>query len=174
MSQKFAILGLLNIAPMTGYLIKKNLELSIKKFWPVSYGGIYPALHKLKIEGLIDSKKTTIEGRTNIKYYITETGKEDLHQWLVSESNSVQCKDEYILKIFLSKDLSDHERQILLLEYLRYKETQFRTFQSLLNTQSSQKVYIDSQTQFVIDYTYHTLEKEIELIKAFIEKESNC
>ena len=55
-------------------------------------------------------------------------------------------------------------------DYLRYKETQLREYQALVNMRSSQKVYTDAQTQFVMDYTYQTLEKEIELIKAFIDK----
>lgn len=170
MSQKHAILGLLNIAPMTGYLIKKNMEISIKKFWPVSYGGIYPALHKLKEEGFIDSKENKIDGRQTIKYYITEEGKNELHQWLMTPSEQVSCKDSFILKIFLSQDVNQYERKSLLEDYLRYKETQLREYQALVNMRSSQKVYTDAQTQFVMDYTYQTLEKEIELIKAFIDK----
>jgi PadR family transcriptional regulator, regulatory protein AphA len=170
MSVKYAILGLLNITPMTGYIIKKNMELSIKKFWPMSYGGLYPQLHKLNDEGLIESKEVIKDGRTNIKYSITELGKKELHAWLLIQSNQVQCKDEYILKIFLSQDLDQEQRKILIKDYLRFKEEQFRDYEALLKIEDHQRYYIDEQTRFVLEYTYYTLKKEIELIEAFLEK----
>jgi PadR family transcriptional regulator AphA len=170
MSVKYAILGLLNITPMTGYIIKKNMELSIKKFWPISYGGLYPQLHKLDEEGLIQSKEDIVDGRTNIKYSITDLGKKELHQWLLIQSNQVQCKDEYILKIFLSQDLDNEQRKVLVKDYLRFKEDQFREYDALLKIEDKKKYYTDDQTRFVIEYTYYTLKKEIELIEAFLEK----
>jgi DNA-binding PadR family transcriptional regulator len=44
---KYAILGMLSIAPMSGYDIKKQVETSISNFWSESYGQIYPALRNL-------------------------------------------------------------------------------------------------------------------------------
>lgn len=171
MSHKFAILGLLNIAPMTGYIIKKNLELSIKKFWPVSYGGLYPALHKLDEEGLIRSESMVNDGRSSIKYFITDQGKKALDAWLIKNNHQVQCKDEYILKIFLSQDLTKVQKTTLLEDYLRFKEDQYRSIQNLLDVKDSKRYYSDDHTHFVILFTYHTLEKEIELIKDFINKQ---
>lgn len=170
MSVKYAILGLLNITPMTGYIIKKNMELSIKKFWPVSYGGLYPQLHKLDEEGLIISEEEIKDGRTNIKYKITEKGIKDLHNWLLVSTNQVQCKDEFILKIFLSQDLDLDQRKTLIKDYLRYKEEQYREYEDLLKMEDNKRYYSDDQTRFVMEYTYYTLKKEIELIEAFLEK----
>ncbi len=41
---KYALLGLLNVCPGSGYDIKKLMEQSTSNFWNESYGQIYPIL----------------------------------------------------------------------------------------------------------------------------------
>lgn len=170
MSQKYAVLGLLNIAPMTGYLIKKNLESSIKKFWPVSYGGLYPALHKLSDEGLIESHKKDDDGRGQITYEITKIGKETFKEWITSKTANIQYKDEFMLKVFLSKDLDDKETLEILEAYHRHKQEEVDNLQALIDLRTTAKVYVNRAMEFVVDYTLETFEKEIELIAQFIEE----
>ena len=172
MFQKFAVLGLLNVAPMTGYLIKKNLEASISKYWPVSYGGLYPALHKLQEEQLITSHGKEDDGRGQITYAITVAGHEALMQWLLEPRSSVQCKDEFMLKLFLSKDLKSDERIALAKAYVRHKEERLADMRALLALKDTEKVFTDSTTEFVIDYTMSSLNHEIELLESFVKAES--
>ena len=51
-STRYAILGLLSLAPMSGYEIRKVAASSIGHFWSESYGQIYPTLRKLVAAGL--------------------------------------------------------------------------------------------------------------------------
>ena len=51
---RFVILGLLNEEPLSGYDIKKIIDIRMSFFWQESYGQIYPELAKLKKEGLIE------------------------------------------------------------------------------------------------------------------------
>lgn len=171
MSQKYAVLGLLNAAPMTGYIIKKNYDYTIKKFWPVSYGGLYPALHKLTDEGLINVYKQKEHGRGKISYIITDEGKQALEEWLLSKTSDIQCKDEYMLKIFLSKDLKDNDRLQIFKEYLYKKEEDLKSIQSLIEMRSSKGAIVTKGSAFIVDYTKEVLIKEIELLKAFITSE---
>ncbi|PKK92986.1 MAG: hypothetical protein CVV61_06940 [Tenericutes bacterium HGW-Tenericutes-6] len=172
MSQKYAVLGLLNAAPMTGYVIKKNYDYTIKKFWPVSYGGLYPALHKLTDEGLIIVHKQKKDGRGKITYMITDEGKKALNDWLLSKTSDMQCKDEYMLKIFLSKDLEDEERIRIMKEYLYNKEEELRSILSLIEMRSSKDAIITKGSSFIVDYTKEVLTKEIELLKKALESEN--
>jgi len=174
MSQKYAVLGLLNAAPMTGYIIKKNYDYTIKKFWPVSYGGLYPALHKLADEGLISIQKQNMEGRSKISYVITEPGKTALQEWLLSKTSDIQCKDEYMLKIFLSKDLSDIDRLAIFKEYLYNKEEDLKSMITLIEMRSNKDAILTKGSSFVVDYTKDVLIKEIELLKKFIESEEKA
>lgn len=169
MSQKYAVLGLLNISPMTGYLIKKNLEGPVKKFWPVSFGGLYPALHKLVEENLIEEEKQE-DSRGQILYYITEEGKKELATWLKQKNTKVQCKDEFMLKMLLSKDLSDEERLEILIDYLHSKKQLLNEIEMFL---SNEDAYIDKGINTVAKYSQLSLKHEIELLEELIKEEKN-
>lgn len=54
----YAILGFLTVKPMSGYDIKKAVEVSIANFWKESYGQIYPMLKRLAKEGLVEKTDT--------------------------------------------------------------------------------------------------------------------
>ena len=49
---KYAVLGLLAYAPLSGYDIRRIYAQSLGNFWSESYGHIYPILKRLKAEGL--------------------------------------------------------------------------------------------------------------------------
>ncbi|MCK7479112.1 MAG: PadR family transcriptional regulator [Candidatus Moduliflexus flocculans] len=51
---KYVILGLLTEAPLSGYEIKKLVDIRFRFFWSESYGQIYPELKRLTAMGLID------------------------------------------------------------------------------------------------------------------------
>ena len=48
----YAILGLLCWKPMSGYDIKKMVEVGLSYFWSESYGQIFPTLNRLVDDGL--------------------------------------------------------------------------------------------------------------------------
>ena len=50
---EFAILGLLQDAPMHGYELRKRLNAVMGTFRAISYGSLYPALKDLLDRGLI-------------------------------------------------------------------------------------------------------------------------
>lgn len=50
---KYAILGLLNRNPMTGYDIVKEFNFQLAEFWNAKHSQIYPELKKLVNEKLI-------------------------------------------------------------------------------------------------------------------------
>lgn len=168
MSQKYAILGLLNISPMTGYMIKKNLEQSMHKFWPISYGGLYPALHKLAKEKFVRVEDQD-GNRGQLLYYITDKGKKTLHEWMMKKS-TIQNKDEYMLKIFLSKDLNTKERIKLLQDYLNEKQQLLYEINLFLNN-NSEHLYIDKGINIVTKFTLLTLESEVSILQKIIKEE---
>lgn len=50
---KYAILGLLNRKPMTGYDLSKEFNFQLNEFWSAKHSQIYPELKKLTNEDLI-------------------------------------------------------------------------------------------------------------------------
>ena len=99
---KFAILGMLDLFPMSGYDIRKFSAMSIAHFWKEDYGHIYPTLKLLLEEGLAEKAEERIEGKTPRHLYsITGKGREELSAWLDEMPNPPNLRIELLLKVFL-------------------------------------------------------------------------
>lgn len=117
---KYAILGLLNQADMTGYELMKQFESALCEFWSAKHSQIYPELKKLTEEGCIEFKieiaGTSLEKKL---YSITQKGQEDFLSWLASETEmEATPKDVSRLKIFFCNSLPLAARMQLLEDQL--------------------------------------------------------
>lgn len=101
---KYLILGLLSEEPLTGYEIKKIVDLRFSYFWSESYGQIYPELSRMKREGVIRQveSKETAKGRKSCKYEITSEGLEELRKWLDAPVEKEIIRYELLLKLYFS------------------------------------------------------------------------
>lgn len=101
---KYALLGMLTIAPMSGYDIKKVTEFSIGNFWNENYGHIYPMLKKMAEEGLAKKQVEAGEGRPSRHVYeITEKGREELRGWLMQPMERSPVRNEMLLRLFFGE-----------------------------------------------------------------------
>jgi DNA-binding PadR family transcriptional regulator len=105
----YAILGLLNHVDMTGYDIKKRVDETLGFFWNVGFGQIYPTLKVMEESGLIAKIEETGEGRNRIVYRITETGREELRNYLRVPAEKEYVKYEILLKLFFGGVLKPEE-----------------------------------------------------------------
>jgi DNA-binding PadR family transcriptional regulator len=110
-STPYAVLGMLSVAPMSGYDIRKESEQSIGYFWSESYGQIYPALRELKAEGLIRRRPGKSGGsRDRQVYEITERGRDALKAWRAEPPRETPYRNELLLKLFFGRaDAVEHE-----------------------------------------------------------------
>jgi DNA-binding PadR family transcriptional regulator len=96
-----ALLGVLSMAPMSGYTMRSVIAQSIGNFWNESYGQIYPALKKLTAEGLVQKKTERQKGRPDRNVYsLTERGRERLREWLMVPAADEVPRNELLLKLF--------------------------------------------------------------------------
>jgi DNA-binding PadR family transcriptional regulator len=108
---KYAILGLVNRNPITGYDITKEFNKELANFWYAKHSQIYPELKKLVDEGLINFE-VIIAGESLEKklYTITEKGKESLKKWLLQvEDLDPTPKDKFKLRMYFSEILNKEE-----------------------------------------------------------------
>jgi len=99
---KYAILGMLDFMPMSGYDIRKFAAMSIAHFWKEDYGHIYPTLKVLHEEGLAAKTEESVPGRPSRHLYsITAQGKAALVDWLKEMPNAPNLRIEILLKVFL-------------------------------------------------------------------------
>ncbi|MBN2850749.1 MAG: PadR family transcriptional regulator, partial [Erysipelotrichaceae bacterium] len=79
---QYVILGMLSDQAMSGYEIKKFIDLRFSFFWNESYGQLYPQLNSLEKEGSIVSTVDDSSSRHRKTYAITELGRKKLGDWL--------------------------------------------------------------------------------------------
>ena len=111
----YAILGLLQGAPMTGYAVRKVFETSAMGLYSSSPGVIYPALKRLVKLELVIKKKS--EGKT--PFEITEKGSLRFREWLISplEAEDIQKRMHIVLlKFAFFNELRDIANGIYYLE----------------------------------------------------------
>ncbi len=103
---KYAILGMLSIAPMSGYDIKKEVETSISNFWTESYGQIYPVLRNLIAEKLVTKTVESEAGKPDRHVYsLTAKGRKELRRWLLEGSAPKVQRNEFLLKLFFGEEI---------------------------------------------------------------------
>lgn len=117
---KYAILGLLNRRPMTGYELAKEFNYELAEFWFANHSQIYPELKKLHSEGLVtydvEISGDILEAK---RYQITENGKSDFVKWLHKDEKIERTpKNIFRLRMYFSHEL-DLETRIHLLENQR-------------------------------------------------------
>ena len=95
-----AILSLVSREPMYGYRLVATAKEKTDGAFQWKEGSLYPALHRLEKDGLIEGKWERTEGKRQRKYYhITQNGREVLAEkkaaWeaLVAAVNSILEKD---------------------------------------------------------------------------------
>lgn len=98
------ILGLLSHEELTGYDIKKQIDVSLKYFWGASYGSIYPTLSELVHRGLATKRASGDSRRTKLIYTITKDGQHYLSQWLKLPIEKDELRYETLLKLFFGSE----------------------------------------------------------------------
>jgi len=92
---------------MSGYELRGLIQRSIGYFWNESFGQIYPALHALAEEGLIEREKPpkgAESGRERQVYAITPAGRQALKSWLPLPPRVQTPRNELLLKLFFGRN----------------------------------------------------------------------
>jgi len=84
-SSRLLILNLLNEKPQYGYELIKTLKTRSNDIFDMKEGTLYPILHKLENEELIQSSSQMVSGRMRKVYSITPKGikllEQDKEEW---------------------------------------------------------------------------------------------
>ncbi|ENK0838656.1 PadR family transcriptional regulator [Clostridium botulinum] len=126
---KYLILGLLSEESLSGYEMKKIVDTRFSFFWSESFGQIYPQLKKLNAEGLIEEVdfKETENSKASKKYSITDSGIQELKQWLEQPVEKEVVRYEILLKMYFSSIVSPE----IMLEHIKEFQISHRQQQKL-------------------------------------------
>ncbi|MFI1091698.1 PadR family transcriptional regulator [Streptomyces sp. NPDC020917] len=107
MSLRHAVLGLLTERPASGYDLMKLFETSLANVWPATQSQVYGELGKLATAGLLTVSAEGPRGRK--EYAVTDTGRAELHHWLVETEPDRVRRSETMLRVFFLGLMSDPE-----------------------------------------------------------------
>ncbi|WP_448072660.1 PadR family transcriptional regulator [Georgenia yuyongxinii] len=100
------ILGLLALAPMTGYDVKKHVDSTVRHFWAADKAQVYRALATLVKDGYATVEVIPQEGRpARQEHRITDAGRAALREWLASPLPAHADRDPFLARLFFAGDL---------------------------------------------------------------------
>lgn len=104
---------------MTGYGLRRALAGSVGHFFGASYGSIYPSLHALRREELVEVREVVQSGRPNRKVYsITPEGSARFRESLEDDPAPDSFRSEFLMHLFFGGH-QEPERLLELLESYR-------------------------------------------------------
>ncbi len=118
MSLKHAILGFLDIEPLSGYDLKKKFGSTAQFYWSATHSQIYRTLEQITEEGLATKKIIIQEDSPNKKiYHLTDKGKEELREWLLTPQDLPLVRHKTLVQIAFAYLLEDEDINALLDDY---------------------------------------------------------
>ena len=170
MSLKHGLLGLLNYEEaMTGYDLDRFFKNSLNHFWSAKTSQIYRELNSMEERGLLTSERIMQEERPNKRVYsITDAGKKELVNWLISADLGLNydMKSIFLMKVFFAGEIGKDEAIRLIISYkevLCSALTTIKEAQSAIAEEQSQ-----SPSEHSVYWSLTALHGEISL-KAGIE-----
>ncbi len=126
----YVILGLLSEAPLSGYQIKRLIDIRFRFFWSESYGQLYPALRSLCEAGYIGkTPETRVTPRPQTVYRLLRPGEDALRLWLRKPVEKESVRLEILLKLYFSH-LTDSG--VMLDHILKFQEAHERDLRTLV------------------------------------------
>lgn len=105
-SGDYAFLGMLLLAPMSAYEIKKAMQGSISHFYSAAHSQVYQQAARLVRDGYVREKETP-GGRRKRLLSLTPKGKRAVQEWLRDPEAEDQLYSELLVKIFFAAYAND-------------------------------------------------------------------
>ena len=103
MHVKTLCLGVLSLGKGTGYDIKKLFEAAFSHFQNASFGSIYPALKKLKQDGLVSCRVEAGDKHPDRKLFqLTRRGHEVLLEELIASPATELVRSDFLVQLFFA------------------------------------------------------------------------
>lgn len=172
---RYVLLGLLQEENLSGYEMKRIIDIRMSYFWQESFGQIYPELGKMLKEGLIDIAENESDEKAKhekVRYQITTEGEHVLKQWMETENEKDTVRSELLLKLFLSTDKNAAEMIRHITKFKDQSEQKLKLF-NIFSAQLNQNIEIHNnhrqilcvinlgmrQAKLYIDWSSEMLEK---------------
>jgi len=132
-------LGVLMLGDATGYEIKKSFEEGpFAQFHHYGFGSIYPALGKLRAEGLVTCTEMAQQGRPGKKVYrIAPAGIDALKKAVAVAPAADKIRSDTLFMFFFAELLGGEHRHAIYDTYLDHYRRRLESVRALDNTGTS-------------------------------------
>jgi DNA-binding PadR family transcriptional regulator len=173
---EFAVLGLLNEAPMHGYELRTRLKAVLGAFRAFSYGSLYPTLRRMRERGWItegepdpNATAPALTGRRGkVVYRLTAEGKERLAE-LLAEAGPAAYDDESFGVHFAFFAQTDAEVRLRILEGRRRRVEERRDGLRAALARTREK--LDRYTLQLQEHGLDAVEREVRWLNELIDTE---
>ena len=173
---EYAILGLLQDAPMHGYELRKRLNGALGSFRAISYGSLYPCLRSLMQQGLIaedgpgDAGVPALSGRrAKVVYRLTADGKEHFQQWLDQPGPEAWEDDRFGVHLaFFGRTDAEVRMRILQGRRSRLEER----LAALRESRARNRERMDGYTMQLQQHGLDQVEREVRWLGELIDQET--
>lgn len=168
---EYIILGLLSIAPLTGYEIQKFIKNNFSMICSESYGSMHTALKNLEKKQYILFREEVTGGKKKKTYSITEKGREQFINWVETPMQAKKVKNMELSKLFFMGFASGQARVDSIKDYIRQME---EVKEKLLAIKAfhncSQQEGQDKYHLFLLEYGLDAAEFEIQWYRKLLKK----
>jgi PadR family transcriptional regulator, regulatory protein AphA len=119
----YAVLGLLAIRPWTTYELAKQVQRSLRWFWPRAERKLYDEPKRLADDGLATATREHTGKRGRTVYTITEAGRAALRDWLGEPFAPPTTEFEGMVKVFFS-DAGSRQQLLATIERIEAQATE--------------------------------------------------
>lgn len=133
MSLAYAILSILNVAPMTGYDLKHEaFDATVQHFWPADQSQIYRTLARLAEQGHVTMTVEPQDERPDRKVYsITPEGQAALGEWLREPQTPPTLRDPFLVQTYFGMEVPNDELRALVEARLTHHHARLAELRSI-------------------------------------------
>lgn len=131
MSLKHALLGFLDLMPLSGYDLAKMFDDSVNFYWPANHTQIYRTLKTLYEAGWVSMEVVEQTERPDKKVYsITPAGEEELQGWITKPLAFPSMRHGLLVQLAFASRLEDAQIIALLDAYAQKLRVRLESYQS--------------------------------------------
>lgn len=106
MQLRHAILGLLDVAPQSGYDLGRAFERSVAHFWHADQSQVYRTLDRLEADGAITTETIPQQGKPDRRVHsLTDAGRDEFTDWLRAPLEHLKPKEPFLARLFFAAPL---------------------------------------------------------------------
>ncbi len=177
MSLSYALLGLLNYFPMSGYDLKKVFDDSINFFWPAQTSQIYRELKALEKTGYVVSMAAPSDkGPDRRVYKITESGLSRLKEWLADPPDDIDenMRNGFMVRVFFSSHVGVGELYFQVQKKLKAYKKELQMIKSVENQMADYARLVTNLSEpnywkIVLNRGFHDVEAKIRWAEETLE-----